>query len=663
MGETHYIAKESEQNRGEAELLTWMNQIQSLDEDRVKECTGRLESLWGLTTSRCNPADVARLGYWPGQFFSQEDMNSDGYPLQISLSAVHTQCTRHMNYLRLLGARVKNLDLASWKDETSDFELGERICRLIVQVGAAFKNVRTHYIAQERILHPRDVPEPYNFDPEYFDTSSMPLDDARIKEMSPFQRAIVKSLDELFNRGYRRYKGNCMTQRKSEGFYTRAWKPVCTIKQFVYELGQKENNFEVWKDLTSKGNGFHDVIRHLENCIDFQFPEIEKNRNMWSFTNGVFIGKEWSPKEGKYVCNFYSYDSKEFAALDPTLVSSKYFDLPFETSYLHCSDWYDIPTPHFQSILTYQNFDQDVSRWTYAMGGRLTFDTGDLDAWQVIGFFKGVARSGKSTLITKVFKKFYEGEDVKTLSNNIETKFGLSSIVDGFMFVAPEIKSDLKLEQAEFQSLVSGEDVSIAVKHEKAKSLEWRTPGVLGGNEVPFQGKDNSGSILRRILAWNFAKQVRDADPHLDAKLALELPAILYKCVRGYLEHAHMYSDKDIWNVVPQYFKKIQQDIAKNVNFLVNFISSPDVRYGRDLFISQKEFVGRFTEHCQRNNLCAKPKFNDDVYVGPFSSRDVEVKDIGELDADMRSAVERLHGVGFKGRIIVGLTVDDENIM
>jgi len=29
----------------------------------------------------------------------------------------------------------------------------------------------------------------------------------------------------------------------------------------------------------------------------------------------------------------------------------------------------------------------------------------------------------------------------------------------------------------------------------------------------------------------------------------------------------------------------------------------------------------------------------------------------------MRANVERLHGMAFKGRVIVGLTVDDENIM
>jgi len=54
------------------------------------------------------------------------------------------------------------------------------------------------------------------------------------------------------------------------------------------------------------------------------------------------------------------------------------------------------------------------------------------------------------------------------------------------MFIAPEVKGDLQLEQAEFQSVVSGEDVSFAVKHEKAKSFEWKTLGVLGGNDAIF---------------------------------------------------------------------------------------------------------------------------------------------------------------------------------
>ena len=305
-------------------------------------------------------------------------------------------------------------------------------------------------------------------------------------------------------------------------------------------------------------------------------------------------------------------------------MSCKYFNKEF-ISYEHVENWYDIPTPHMQSVLDYQKFDEEVCKWMYVMGGRICFELNDMDNWQIIPFLKGIARSGKSTIITKIFKKFYGSDDVKTLSNNSEKKFGLSSIYDAFVFIAPEVKGDISLEQAEFQSIVSGEDVSIAIKHEKAKSIEWKTPGILGGNEVP-NWKDNSGSVLRRILTWNFAKQVRDADPLLDGKLDKELPIILQKCIRAYLEYSQKYANKDIWNVVPLYFKKVQKQVAMVANTLENFLESPGVQIDSSLYCPQKEFVAAFNVHCQANNL-GKPRFNQDFYIGPFSQREIEVRD------------------------------------
>jgi phage/plasmid-associated DNA primase len=259
------------------------------------------------------------------------------------------------------------------------------------------------------------------------------------------------------------------------------------------------------------------------------------------------------------------------------------------------------------------------------MGGRLCYDVGDLDSWQIIPFFKGIAKSGKSTLITKVFKNFYENQDVRTLSNNIEKKFGLSSIKDAFMFIAPEVKGDLALEQAEFQSLVSGENVSVAVKNKPAEEIpEWKVPGVLGGNEVPGW-KDNSGSVLRRILPWNFSKQVRQADPRLDEKLKMELPRILVKCVRGYIEYRNKYADADIWDVVPKYFEIIKMQVAKVANSLIHFLESTIVDKGKDQYVPQNLFVAAFNTHCKNNNL-GQHKFHEDFYVGPFSSYDIEVR-------------------------------------
>jgi hypothetical protein len=116
-----------------------------------------------------------------------------------------------------------------------------------------------------------------------------------------------------------------------------------------------------------------------------------------------------------------------------------------------------------------------------------------------------------------------------------------------------------------------------------------------------------------------------NADPHLDDKLEIELPVILMKCVKAYLEYAQKYADQDIWNIVPKYFKSIQTQVAMITNSLQNFLASEKVKYGENLFVPQKIFVQIFNQHCQENNL-GKFKFNTDFYAGPFSTRNVEVR-------------------------------------
>jgi hypothetical protein len=77
----------------------------------------------------------------------------------------------------------------------------------------------------------------------------------------------------------------------------------------------------------------------------------------------------------------------------------------------------------------------------------------------------------------------------------------------------------------------------------------------------------------------------------LDEKLDTEIPVLLLKCVNAYLEYSQKYSDQNIWNVVPKYFKIIQQQVAMVTNSLQNFLASEKVRYGPDLFCPQKNFI------------------------------------------------------------------------
>jgi hypothetical protein len=547
------------------------------------------------------------------QFFATNDLDTNGFPVTIDLEKLAEQHRRtQMLYIELF-QHIRREDMSSLvsRDINGDeMRLIDRVNRLIQAHSDAYDQVLLYERQMNRINNPALLQEDNLFRCSTFDG------DADADDVNPFQKLLLFLLNTTDRLGMRRYKGYCCQQIA----HTRAWKPMISISDFVYQYTQKETKYDMWKNITSKGTIVKDTIRHLNDCYDVQFPSIQKNRNVWSFENGLFVAKKWDQDTAQYIAKFYPYESNDFKTLDPTVTSCKYFDQPF--TWYECP-WWDIPTPYMQSILDYQKFPREVSEWMYVFAGRLMFNVGDMDQWQVIPFLKGIARSGKSTLITKVFKKFYDTEDVRTLSNNIERKFGLSSIYDGFMFISPEVKGDLCLEQAEFQSLVSGEDISIARKNEKALSLTWQTPGILAGNEVPGW-KDNSGSVLRRIVTFDFKKQVQDADPKLEDKLHEEIPTIMLKCALAYLEFSKRYADKDIWTVLPPYFKTVQNQVAMVTNSLHHFLSSEKVTFGQDLKCPQKAFIQLFNSHCTENNL-GRFKFNPDFYAGPFSSRDITV--------------------------------------
>ena len=546
-------------------------------------------------------------------FFGTDELDQNGFPTHIDLDKIAEMHRRSQNsYVEILQhIRRESLgDTLSVDVNGDQLRIIDRIGRMIQYRSDAYDQV----LLYERQLNRVNNPMVVQADSRYMCST---IEDGS-DDMNPYQELLLYLFNRTDKLCMRRYKGYCCQQIGQ----TRAWKNVQTISEFVYENTQKETKFDMWRNLTAKSSNTRDAIKHLSECIDVQFPNVKKNRHVWSFRNGIFIGKTWNSKEDKYTHAFYPYDSQDFAMLDPTVTSCKYFDQDFPVTKYR--SWRDVPTPFMHSVMEYQRFPDEVCDWLYVFVGRLMFDVGEMDQWQVIPFLKGIARSGKSTIITKICKKFYDTDDVRTLSNNIERKFGLSSIYDGFMFISPEVKGDLCLEQAEFQSLVSGEDISIARKNEKALSLTWTTPGILAGNEVPGW-KDNSGSVLRRIVTWDFVRQVQDADPKLEEKLNDEIPHIMLKCCWAYLEYSRLHADKDIWSVLPEYFKKIQNQVAMVTNALHHFLASEKIRYGADLICPQRIFVHAFNSHCSENNL-GRFKFNQDFYAGPFSSRDITVK-------------------------------------
>ena len=599
----------SQERKNDIRIEMFKNDIHTKTPEEVIQLLLKLEEQIGLTMKGDSYAPI-KIGF--DLFCKNSDTDDNGLPTSFDADGINEMHKRQQSLMIALFHHARKNEFGDMVEPDvngDELKVVDRIKRLIVMNNDAFDQVTLYVRQNTRINFPTIIPGD-----DMYRCTTMDEDD----DNSPFQKLLLYLLSTTSKLDMRRYKGQVCQQI----LRTKAWKPVMQISDFIYLNCQKETKYDMWKNITAKGTMVKDTVNFMDKCIDVQFPQIVKNRNVWSFKNGLFVGKEWSGSE--WVCKYYPYESSEFTSLDPTIISSKYFDQDFPTDQLATKNWYDIPTPNMQTVLDFQQFPEDVCKWLYVFAGRLMYDVGDIEQWQIIPFFKGIARSGKSTLVTKVFKKFYDAEDVRTLSNNIEKKFGLWSICDGFMFISPEVKGDLCLDQAEFQSMVSGEDVSIARKFDTALSIQWKTPGVFAGNEVPGW-KDNSGSIIRRLLTFNFGKQVIDADPKLDEKLDAEIPSIMLKCVRAYLEYAQKYGDKDIWVVVPEYFRQVQNQIAMVTNSLQHFMSSEKIRYGSELKCPQKLFVQMFNQHCLENNL-GRYKFNPDFYAGPFSGRDISVK-------------------------------------
>lgn len=437
---------------------------------------------------------------------------------------------------------------------------------------------------------------------------------------SPYQNLLLYLLERLMKKGYRRYNGECYKPIYTDtGFNTHAWEPAMDVKSFIHEVTKKEINFNMWKNLTSSKDNVKSAEKYLTEYIGGEFEDLVKDRHVFAFHNGVYIVKKRNEEKKLWYDEWIPFEGPKSKPIGASVVASKYFDMDLDDC-SHYSDWFDIirnHCPNFKSIMDYQDWPTEVQKWMCILIGRCMFNLCELDEWQILGYLLGIAGSGKSTVLTRITKKIYDSCDIGVLSNNIERKFGLSALADKFLFIGPEIKGDLSMEQSEFQSIISGEDVQVAEKHKIAKNVVWTVPGMLSGNEVP-QYTDNAGSISRRLMVFKFEKKVKKGDTNLGAKLGTEMAYIMQACAKGYLDAVNKYESADIWDIVPEYFKKTKEDMAESTNALTHYLKSGKLRFGDDQYILLKSFVAAFNEHCKENNL-GNIRWTKEYALGPFA--------------------------------------------
>jgi hypothetical protein len=450
----------------------------------------------------------------------------------------------------------------------------------------------------------------------------------------PYQNLLLYLMESIKKCGYRRYdklneKGGSCYQRiyTKDGYDTHAWKKAMTIREFILDVTRKDFNYNMWKNLTSSKDNLRAATMYLTEYLGCEFEDLVKDRNVFSFRNGIYISSIYNEQTETFRDEWIPYVGRKSKPIGATIVACKYFDCDF----VDCSDlddWYDIiktHCPNFMHIMSYQRWPEDVQRWLCILIGRLLYNVSDKDDWQCIPYLLGNAGTGKSTILIYIIKLFYDNADIGILSNNIESKFGLGPLAHKTLILGPEIKGDLQLEQSEFQSMISGEDLQLNIKYQGATSIKWPVPMILAGNLIP-QYSDNAGSITRRIVVFPFDFKIRqgDGDSKLKFKLEKEISFILQACNRSYLEAIDKYGSSDIWTILPEPFKKTRQVMAENTNSLSHFLNSENIKIGKDLYVREKLFIVAFNEHCKENHLTPY-KWSNQYYNGPFSDYGITI--------------------------------------
>lgn len=440
-----------------------------------------------------------------------------------------------------------------------------------------------------------------------------------VSGLKPPQILILYLLGSMYRARYRRMGDDVYDQVYINGHATRAWKERCSIESQIRAFSTKESNFEMWQIMTDRMEG---AVKYMTDCQDIEFPDLVHNRRVWSFEDGIYNASDDT---------FCSYAQHA----DDTLVSSKLIRMPFAVWYFEGQPipssprltYEQILTPLFDSIFSPQHWAGDMLYWMFVFIGRLFYEVNEKDSWQVIPFLKGVAGTGKSTVI-KVIQAMYPASALGVLSNNVEKKFGLSALVGKTIFIVPEVKSDCQLDQAEFQSIVTGEELSLAVKHESPWCGRWTIPGIMAGNEA-IGYADNSGSISRRIVVLDFPNRLApaDIDPTLLTRLLnTELPAIIRKSAVAYHKAVEDHGEADIWVGLPARMCEERKKLMYSTNPLYSFINSDRVAIDEEEYCLESVFISQLKTFASLKFSGVSISWNEDFYGMLFSDYDLSVE-------------------------------------
>jgi hypothetical protein len=442
-------------------------------------------------------------------------------------------------------------------------------------------------------------------------------------DMKSHQWLIRYYLEECGRRRYRRFgTGLFLPKYTDGGEFTRTYVYEMEVAQFVFQAVYPYAPHErLFMALTERPGTVGQCVKYLEGCYDDNLPTLTKDRTKFSYLNGLYDAR---------TNVFYPY-GVEPVGWARGVVCAKYFDMDFEYELyelkLRGGNPLAIPTPNVDKMLIAQDFPPEVCFWMFAVIGRLIFPVGDIDGWEISAFFKGVAGTGKSTML-RLAAKFYHDSDVGNLMSGGRKDFGIQHLLDKNFFICLDVDRGMHLDMTTWNQMVSGENVTVDRKGISAVDLLWKAGNAMAGNTYP-PWQDQSGNLGRRMLNFIYTHVVKDVDPQLFKKCYLEMGAFMKKCVTCYHMAVERHGKRGIWDhgVLPQYFHDTRRQMQAENDPLQAFMISEFCMAGDDAHVLFNTFRDAFSKFCSEMRL-PKKRLTDDVCNALFERQNIRVVEV-----------------------------------
>lgn len=572
----------------------------------------------------------------------------------VTFADISTNYEKRMNQLIKLQKHIRKHD-----DLLEDYTIIDNMQRIAKCMRSCFECLRQSSL----LYHKMDPMRENRLPPE---TDLQTILTSNEEKLKNFQKLIIYFTEILASCEYRKMDDECWVQvMNSQGIPTQSWKKALSIQDMLYRTIKKEKCFTEWTYLTDPKDNAKHIVEYLIKSEECEFPSLIIDRHKWSYDNGIYDAetdtfwkyaesKDWKTK-AEELQNYRRErgwgDDYTIVPPDGKSMTVKYFEQPFrftiDPTTEETFDVSSIVLPELEIIFESQKLDVETQKFCLVMLARLFFKVQEKDKWQVVFFIKGVAQSGKSTL-ARLIRYMYPSNLITTLSSNTEQKFGLSAIYKGLICICAEVREDFGLDQADWQSAASGEEVSIAVKNKTAMQHRWDTPFFFLGNQIPNY-ETASGSVDRRIFLIEFNyKILGGGDPNLFEKMVQNIDLFHRKSVSLYLETVRKYGDKDIWTLRPAFLSQqiydFQASMRSQVDILFKFLTSSTFEYDENFKMPLKEFKVAYSGY-RKDNGYGTIKWHKDHYGAAFQDRGIAIQQFTENIDGKQIRAEWLVGI------------------